>query len=253
MKNLPLFLSIAISTVPPTIGTAFSQSDGNVAAELSQGSKAAGLRQLRFEPIDETRSRSVPVKIYLFGDGDGKKPVVIFSHGLGGSRENNAYLGSHWAEAGYVAVFMQHPGSDESLWKDTPPKDRMKAMQSGASGKTFRDRMGDVPFVIDMLEKWNAAAGHPLNGQMDLDHIGMSGHSYGAVTAQALMGQKYGGRQLFHEPRLDAFLLMSPSPPPKGTPQAAYGHIAAPIFCMTGTKDSTLINLKTAMATAKIT
>jgi dienelactone hydrolase len=244
MKNYHIFPSIIITLSLFTVDKAFSQPDGDIAPNLSKSPKGAGVQQLRFEPVDGKRSRTVPIKVYLCDQGDKKKPVVLFSHGLGGSRENSTYLGTHWAEAGYVVVFMQHPGSDESLWKDTPPKDRMKAMQEGASGKTFNDRMGDVPFVIDMLEKWNVEAGNPLNGQLDLEHIGMSGHSYGAVTTQALMGQKYGDRQLFHEPRLDAFLLMSPSPPATGTPQSAYGHIAAPIFCLTGTKDSTLIKTR---------
>ena len=169
---------------------------------------------------------------------------MLFSHGLGGSRENGAYLGTHWAQAGYIALFMQHPGSDESIWKNVPISERKKALQSGASGKTFSDRMGDVPFVLDLLERWNKEAEHPLMGRMDLDHIGMSGHSYGAVTTQAVMGQKWGNKQPYHDPRLDAFILMSPSPPPVGTSESAYGHIDAPVFCMTGTKDETVLKTR---------
>ena len=39
------------------------------------------------------RSRAVPVKVHL-GKSRAPTPVVLFSHGLGGSRENNAYLGT---------------------------------------------------------------------------------------------------------------------------------------------------------------
>jgi len=69
---------------------------------------------------DVGRSREVPIRVYLPKE---KKPapVVLFSHGLGGSREGSAYLGNHWAARGYVAVFLQHPGSDDSalrrIWK----------------------------------------------------------------------------------------------------------------------------------------
>ena len=42
-------------------------------------------------------------------------PVVLFSHGLGGSREGYGYLGSYWAAHGYVAVHLQHIGSDETM------------------------------------------------------------------------------------------------------------------------------------------
>ncbi len=243
MTNYRLFLNLIVTASLFPVGSSLAQSI-NADKSSSDHSGITAVKELRFEPRDEARSRTVPIKVYFLEKPGAKQPVVIFSHGLGGSRENAAYLGNHWAEAGYVAVFMQHPGSDESLWKNTPLKDRMKAMQSGASGKTFKDRMGDVPFVIDLLEQWNKETAHPLKERMDLDHIGMSGHSYGAVTTQAVMGQKYGNREPYRDPRLDAFILMSPSPPAMGTPESAYGHIDAPIFCMTGTKDATAIKTR---------
>src|SRR5215469_14506023 len=56
---------------------------------------------------------SVPVRIYLPVNST-PAPVILFSHGLGGSRNGNTFLGQHWAGRGYVAVFLQHPGSDTS-------------------------------------------------------------------------------------------------------------------------------------------
>ena len=49
-------------------------------------------------------------------------PVILFSHGLGGNREGSKFLGEHWAARGYVAVFLQHPGSDDSVWKGKPSR-----------------------------------------------------------------------------------------------------------------------------------
>src|SRR5687767_11137428 len=54
---------------------------------------------------DAARQRDIPIRIYL-PDSRSEAPVVMFSHGLGGSRENNRYLGAHWAARGYVAVFL---------------------------------------------------------------------------------------------------------------------------------------------------
>ncbi len=216
--------------------TGFSQSAEPGIKEL--------LLEAKDEAKDEARSREVPLKVYLTEKSLEKQPVILFSHGLGGSREGSAFLGKHWAKAGYVAVFLQHPGSDESIWKDVPPAERRKSFQSAASAKSFIDRVGDVKFVLDQLERWNGEAKHPLSGRMDLDHVGMSGHSFGAVTTQAVMGQKVGQQQPFHDTRLDAFILMSPSPPAKGSVKAAYGHIDEPIFCMTGTKDESMIGTR---------
>ena len=43
---------------------------------------------------DEARKRDVPLGVYSPAAID-PAPVVLFSHGLGGSRENNSYLGKH--------------------------------------------------------------------------------------------------------------------------------------------------------------
>ena len=163
--------------------------------------------------------------------------MILFSHGLGGSRMNNVYLGQHWAEQGYVCVFMQHHGSDESVWKEANPGERMTAMKAAASLKSTLDRFDDVPFIIDQLELWNEDEHHPLFGILDLEHIGMCGHSFGAVTTQAMMGQKFRGNRTVADPRLDAFFLMSPSEPRGGNSAAAFGEIDKPVLAMTGTED----------------
>ena len=65
---------------------------------------------------DATRNRDLPVRVYL-PTNTTPEPVVLFSHGLGGTRAGSVFLGEHWAARGYVAVFLQHPGSDDSVWK----------------------------------------------------------------------------------------------------------------------------------------
>lgn len=195
---------------------------------------------LRFETVDSTRDRVVPVKVYLPASKS-PEPVVVFSHGLGGSRENGVYLGEHWAAAGYVAVFVQHPGSDESVWKNAERGERFAAMKGAASLQSTLDRYADIPFVLDQLELWNADAAHPLKGRLDPEHIGMCGHSFGAVTTQGMMGQRFLANRTFGDPRLDAFFPMSPSASRGLSSEKAFGHIAAPVLCMTGTEDTSVI------------
>ncbi|HEX3127433.1 MAG TPA: dienelactone hydrolase, partial [Thermoanaerobaculia bacterium] len=163
---------------------------------------------------------------------------VLFSHGLGGSREGSAFLGKHWAARGYVAVFLQHPGSDESVWQGKPPRERLAALRRAASLENFLLRVKDVPVVLDQLERWNGTKGHALAGRLDLAHIGMSGHSFGAVTTQAVSGQAVGrGNPLFTDPRIKAALAFSPSTPHHGTPEQAFGSVKIPWMLMTGTED----------------
>lgn len=210
---------------------------------------------------DERRNRELPLRVYLPPPAVGRAPtgaakavpapVVLFSHGLGGASTNNPYLGEHWAARGYVAVFMQHPGSDESVWKDAPPLQRMKAMREAASLENYLLRADDVPAIIDQLAEWNAGKDHALSGRLDLEHVGMSGHSFGAVTTQAVSGQKQpaarGVRDL-REPRIDAAIAMSPSAPQRGRAdfmQRAFGEVRTPWLLMTGTDDGAPIGDQT--------
>src|ERR1700722_11080143 len=104
---------------------------------------------------DAARNRDIPIRVYLPASTM-PAPVVIFSHGLGGNREGSAFLGQHWAERGYVAVFLQHPGSDDSVWKGKSMLDGMADMDKAVSVQNFMLRVKDVPMVLDQLAIWNA-------------------------------------------------------------------------------------------------
>lgn len=210
-------------------------------ATVASAQDATSVRELRFEPVDAKRSRTVPVKIYL-GASRTAQPVVLFSHGLGGSRENNAYLGKHWAAAGYVSVFMQHAGSDVEVLKSAKLGNKLAALKAAVGVSASRERFVDVPFVIDQLERWNKQDGHALKGKMNLGKIGMSGHSFGAVTTQAVAGQRFPLNQSFHDERIDAFLAMSPQPAKRQDPKQVFGRITKPFLSMTGTKDGSPID-----------
>ena len=164
---------------------------------------------------DEKRAREIPIRVYLPKE---KKlaPVVLFSHGLGGSREGSAFLGNHWAARGYVAVFLQHPGSDDSVWKDKPPAQRLAAMRAAADLDNFLLRVDDVRAVLDQLTLWNKIPDHQLAGRLDMTRVGMSGHSFGAVTTQAVSGQRFVRGTTVTDSRIKAAVIMSPSGPRVG-------------------------------------
>ncbi len=67
----------------------------------------------------------------------------------------------------------------------------------------------------------------------------MSGHSFGAITTQAVSGEKFrlAGHK-FNDPRIDAAIAMSPSQPRRGgTAKEAFGSVKIPWLLMTGTED----------------
>lgn len=190
---------------------------------------------------DEARKRDIPLLVYLPA-AQGPAPVVFFSHGLGGTREGCVYLGKHWSASGYAAVFLQHPGSDDSVWKDEPLLRRMAAMKRAASAENYLLRVQDVKAVLDRLDVWNRQDGHALAGRLDLKRVGMSGHSFGAQTTQAVSGQAAGlvGPRLT-DPRISAAIAFSPSSPRRGDPATAFGSVKIPWMLMTGTKDVAMI------------
>lgn len=190
--------------------------------------------------IDTGRNREIPIKIYL-PEVKEKAPVVIFSHGLGGSKEGNAYLGKHWSARGYAAVFIQHPGSDTSVWKDSPRFKRYGALKNAASLENFMLRVKDVPAVLDKLEFWNTSKQSKLYNRLDMTKVGMSGHSFGAVTTQAVSGEKFIMGQDYTDNRIKAALAFSPSVPKIGDPKKIFGSVKIPWMLMTGTKDTGVI------------
>jgi predicted dienelactone hydrolase len=227
MKALLISLLMTGSILPGALGKGYDPLavDSEIRAET---------RDLTVH--DATRNRDIPVQIYLPAN---EKPeaLVLFSHGLRGSRAGSKFLGEHWAARGYVAVFVQHPGSDDAVWKDAAPEERMAALREAASLENFLLRVKDVTAVLDQLEAWNKSG--PLKGRMDLTKIGMSGHSFGAVTTAAVSGETFpmSGTRLT-DARIRAAVIMSPSAPKSTTPERAFGEVKVPWLLMTGTKDT---------------
>jgi len=208
---------------------------------------------LDFTVHDAKRNRDIPVRVFLppepregqsaSAPAHSPTPVVFFSHGLGGNREGSAYLGEHWSARGYAVVYTQHPGSDDGVWKDVEPAERMAALGRAANAQNLILRIQDIPAVLDQLAVWNKEAGHALAGRLDLTRVGMSGHSFGAQTTQAVSGQSFpsdvGLR--FTDARIRAAVAFSPNIPKIGDPQAAFGSVKIPWMLMTGTKDTSPI------------
>jgi predicted dienelactone hydrolase len=208
----------------------------------------AAVRVADFTVSDANRQREIPIRVYLPPNDleTDAAPVVVFSHGLGGTREGSPFLGRHWAARGYIAVFVQHPGSDDSVWKDLPLAKRFAAMQAAASASNSLLRLQDVPAVLDQLAIWNDDPAHELSGLLDAKRVGMSGHSFGGQTTQAISGQTFAiGGQRWTDSRIKAAIVMSPSVPLRGDVATAFGNVTRPWLLMTGTHDGGLIGGQT--------
>lgn len=208
---------------------------------LGAGSQVA---YLRADWFDARRDRKVPVKIYFPSTG-GPFPVIVFSHGLGGSREGYEYLGRYWAAHGYVSAHIQHLGSDDGVWFSLPLGSPMAKMRKAAADpENSKNRPLDVSFAIDQLEKMNRDDS-TLRGRLDLTRIGVGGHSFGAYTALAVAGEVFvwpGGDISLADPRVKAAIAMSsPAPLRRDSLDRTFGKIKIPVYHMTGTEDDSPI------------
>lgn len=189
---------------------------------------------------DARRQRDIPLRVYLPATQQ-PAPVVLFSHGLGGSREGSAFMGQTWAAHGFVVVALQHAGSDAAVWQDVPKLQRWAAMRKAASAENLILRAADVSATLDQLTQWHTTPGHALAGRLDLQRIGMSGHSFGALTTQAVSGQTYRRSKVaLGDPRIKASIAFSPSITGRAT-AADFANIHTPWLSMTGTLDKSPI------------
>jgi predicted dienelactone hydrolase len=201
---------------------------------------------LRFDWHDASRNRDVPVKIYYPTNGAGPFPVIVFSHGLGGTREGYEYLARQWAANGFVSVHVQHIGSDDSAWRGQGQP--MQSMRQAANLQNSLNRPKDVQFVVDQLTDINKND-PKLQGKLDLTNLGMAGHSFGAQTSMLIAGQKLGGALMgqklganLADPRFKAVIAMSDGAPMNhNNLDDVYAAVQIPTFYMTGTKDDSPI------------
>lgn len=204
---------------------------------------AAAALPARAEPIrttwrDPARGRDLPVLLRL-PDAAGPRPVVILSHGLGGSREGLGYLGRAVAEAGFVALHLQHPGSDDAVWRGAGERGMSLAAAALDVGNAVA-RLQDGIFAVEEVLRRGALAGDPLAGRVDGTRLSVAGHSYGAWLVQHLLGQRIPGGErglALPERRLKAGIAMSPSPPRGLPPRLAFQRVATPMLHVTGTAD----------------
>jgi predicted dienelactone hydrolase len=181
--------------------------------------------------------RVVPVRIRLPTEA-AHVPVILFSHGLGGSLDAGTDWVEAWAAAGFATVNLQHAGSDTGVWRGKAHP--LEGLREAMTPEQLRNRANDVHFVLDELAKGGAVTGPNGScdlGRLDMSRLGMSGHSFGAQTTLAISGARYGGLPLLQDKRIAASIAFSPQPAQGQDDHAAFGGITIPFFTVTGTRD----------------
>jgi dienelactone hydrolase len=207
-----------------------------VAALPLRAETTEAYRVIDFDWTDPVRQRAVPVRLYLPAGASAAMPVplVVFSHGIGGSRTGYSYLGSHWASQGFASLHLQHVGSDRSVWFGNPLELVGRLSDAARDGEAIA-RVQDLRFALDRVLESTAGT------QLDATRIVAAGHSYGANTTLLAAGARVErqGRVLdFRDPRIKAAIIIS-APPFYGetSPQKILSAVTVPSLHITATED----------------
>jgi predicted dienelactone hydrolase len=189
-----------------------------------------------FDWFDSQRQRRVPAKLYLPAAKAvvGSVPLVVFSHGIGGSRDGYSYLGRYFAAHGYGSLHVQHVGSDRQLWFGNPFALPAR-LSDAAQGSEALNRVQDLRYSLDKI----LAA--PEGALFDTLRIAAAGHSYGANTTMLIAGarvEQQGQKVSLRDPRISAAILIS-APPfyGMGDPNKILAGIDIPTLHITATED----------------
>ena len=196
----------------------------------------AAFDALDFDWADARRQRPVPVRLYLPKSTDraAPLPLVVFSHGIGGSRRGYTWLGQHVARHGIASLHLQHVGSDRTLWTGSV-FGLVGRLQSAAQDAEAVARVQDLRFALDTL-----LAGE-LAGRFDAERIVAAGHSYGANTTLLASGARVlrdSGVVDLADARVRAAIVIS-APPFYGAddPRRILSSVAVPSLHVTATED----------------
>lgn len=168
----------------------------------------------------------------------GRYPLVVFSHGYAGFRDQSTFLTAWLASWGFVVAAPDHYSRDLTEVLGGP---------TGATAKTTD--VEDLKATIALMEHENATSTSPFDAHVDTTRIGAVGHSAGGAAVEALAatdskvatfiglagatvgafaGTKHGPDSIV--PTQPGLLMSGTSDtvvPTKGM-IAAYGHLHAP-------------------------
>lgn len=165
-----------------------------------------GLPKLLFISLKDVRthaieSASLSAKEFAY-------PVLIFSHGLHGYESQNMFQVEQLVSEGYIVVGINHtysslasvfPDGQVALF-DSQGKQGFEELQFDFMDNLNTIWVKDVQFVLDRLERLNADdADQRFTGHLDMQRIGMFGHSFGGATTVQM---------LLNDPRIQAGINM---------------------------------------------
>ncbi|WP_295621714.1 alpha/beta hydrolase [Chamaesiphon sp. GL140_3_metabinner_50] len=170
---------VAFDRIANTQVTA-NNSDTNRIDLRSRGSFRWQKRQ--FAWLDKSRQRMVPGDLYLpQTSSTATMPIIVISHGVAEDRTTYGYLAEHLASYGFAVTSIEHVGGDANRFRQY-----FSGLAPAPKATELLERPRDVSFFLDELQR-QAQTDSTLR-QVDVDRVGLVGHSLGGYTVLALAG-----------------------------------------------------------------
>lgn len=153
-------------------------------------SAALHMPKLLFTSIGYAKTHAI--EAVELSDQEPAYPVLIFSHSLNGTKNQNTFEIEQLVSHGYIVVGIDHTyRSTISVFPDgrVVPFVPQESNTIDYLDKINEEWVEDAKFVLDQVEKLaKSDPDHRFTDRMDLERIGMFGHSFGgATTTQMLM------------------------------------------------------------------
>ena len=126
-----------------------------------------------------------------------KRPLVLFSHGLSGMKNQNTIQAELLASHGIIVVSVDHAyDAYLTIFADGTVADYRSSDTENRTGDAFwafrlpqlKTRVADLAFVLDEVARRSGEAGS-LWANIATDDVGVFGHSFGGATALMLAAQ----------------------------------------------------------------
>ncbi len=179
--------------------------------------------------------RELPMRVIYpaVGGQEVAFPVLVFSHGNWSDREKYDAVLSHWVSHGYIVIAPTH------LDGTSMARGIFNSLRYGQMG-LIAERLDDVRRILADLPDIAAQVADPQL-QMDASRIAVTGHSFGAFTAQQFIGAvaiEDGERLGAADERvLVAVALSPPGPMFEIINENSWKAIDRPMLVTTGTWD----------------
>lgn len=166
-----------------SIKTSYTPNPKELEEELSN---LYGIPKILIKKLSRSK---VPVKVAAAPVlNENKYPIIIFSHGMNGTRFQNSFLIPKLVSEGYIVASIEHTGAASGTVFPDGTRGSIIPFEKLMFDEKFSTKVvnrwsKDQRFVLDELKKLVDSGKLPYLSSANFDAVGVFGHSFGGATS----------------------------------------------------------------------